>query len=67
MLPLPLQFLAACLALWLGRDLQQQVDKLNLTDADRRRLAVLAKELGHKLPAKGATIADRCQSRGRRW
>jgi hypothetical protein len=64
MLPLPLQFLAAWRAVWLGRVLQQEVDyltaenrvlreklggrKLRLTDAERRRLAVLGKELGHK-------------------
>jgi hypothetical protein len=62
MLPLPLQFLAAWLAVWLGRVLQQRIDylvaenrllreklggrKLMLTDAERRRLAVLGKELG---------------------
>jgi hypothetical protein len=73
MLPLPLQFLAAWLAVWFARALQQQVDflraenqilkerlgdrKLQLTDADRRRLAVLGKELGRKLSAKVATIA----------
>src|SRR5664279_2684911 len=54
-LPLPLQFLAAWLAVWLGRVLQEQVDYLKaenhllreklgpkrvvLTDAERRRLA----------------------------
>ena len=59
MLPLPLQFLAAWLAVWLGQVLQQEVDyltaenrllreklggrKLRLTDAERRRLAVLGK------------------------
>jgi hypothetical protein len=53
MLPPPLQFLAAWLAVWLGRVLQQEVDyltaenrllreklggrKLRLTDAERRR------------------------------
>jgi hypothetical protein len=53
MLPLPLQFLAAWLAAWLGRVLQQEVDyltaenrflreklggrKLRLTDAERQR------------------------------
>jgi putative transposase len=31
--------------------------KLNLTNADRRRLAVLGKELGRKLLAKVATLA----------
>ena len=59
MLPLPLQFLAAWLAVWLERVLQAQVDylraenrllreklgamRLQLTDAERRRLAVLGK------------------------
>jgi hypothetical protein len=54
MLPLPLQFLAAWLAVWLGRVLQRQIDylkeenralkeqlgdrKLRLTDATRRRV-----------------------------
>jgi len=73
MLPLPLQFLAAWLGVWFARALQQQVDylmaenqilreklggrKLDLTDADRRRLAVLGKELGRKLLAKVATLA----------
>jgi putative transposase len=73
MLPLPLQFLAAWLAVWLGRVLQRQIDylkeddralkeqlgdrKLRLTDAIRRRLAVLGKELGHKMQAEVATIA----------
>ena len=73
MLPLPLQFLAAWLAVWLGRVLQRQIDylkeenralkeqlgdrKLRLTDATRRRLAVLGKELGRKVLAEVATIA----------
>ena len=73
MLPMPLQFLAAWLAVWFQRALQQQVDylmaenrilkeklgdrKLDLTNADRRRLAVLGKELGRKLLAKVATLA----------
>jgi transposase len=73
MLPMPLQFLAAWLAVWFQRSLQQQVDylmaenrilkeklgdrKLDLTNADRRRLAVLGKELGRKLLAKVATLA----------
>lgn len=72
-LPLPLQFLAAWLGVWFARALQQQVDylrsenqilkeklgdrKVQLTDADRRRLAVLGWELGRKLLAKVATIA----------
>jgi transposase len=73
MLPLPLQFLAAWLAVWFQRALQKQVDylmaenrilkeklgdrKLDLTNAERRRLAVLGKELGRKLLAKVATLA----------
>ena len=73
MLPMPLQFLAAWLAVWFQRALQQQVDylmaenrilkeklgdrKLDLTNADRRRLAILGKELGRKLLAKVATLA----------
>jgi hypothetical protein len=73
MLPLPLQFMATWLGAWFARALQQQVDylmaenqilkeklgdrKLKLTDADRRRLSVLGKELGHKLLGKVATIA----------
>ena len=72
-LPLPLQFLAAWLGVWFARALQQQVDylraenqilkeklggrKLDLTNAERRRLAVLGKELGRKLLAKVATLA----------
>jgi hypothetical protein len=72
-LPLPLQFLAAWLAVWLQRILPQQIDylkaenqapkekvggkKLQLTDADRRRLAVLGKQLGRKALAEVATIA----------
>jgi hypothetical protein len=73
MLPMTLQFLAAWLAVWFQRALQQQVDylmaenrllkeklgdrKLDLTNADRRRLAVLGKELDRKLLAKVATLA----------
>jgi hypothetical protein len=72
-LPLPLRFLAAWLGGWFARALQQQVDylkaenqvlkgnlagqRLELTDADRRRLAVLAHQLGRKLLAKVATLA----------
>lgn len=73
-LPLPLQFLAAWLAVWLGRVLQQQVDylrqenrllheklgekRIQLTDAERRRLATLGKKLGRKGLAAVATIAS---------
>ena len=73
MLPMPLQFLAAWLAVWFQRELRKQVDylmaenrilkeklgdrKLDLTNADRRRLAVLGKELGRKVLAKVATSA----------
>ena len=73
-LPLPLQFLAAWLGVSFARVLQQQVDylkaenrvlkkrlganKLRLTDADRRRLAVLGKKLGRKALAEVATVAS---------
>jgi transposase InsO family protein len=74
LLPLPLQFLAAWLAVWLGRVLQEQVDYLKaenrllrerlgtkqvrLTDSERRRLATLGKALGQKGLAAVATIAS---------
>ena len=60
-LPLPLQFLAAWLAVWLGRFLQEQelgTKRVRLTDADRRRLAMLGKALGRKGLAAVATIAS---------
>src|SRR5664279_3206541 len=73
-LPLPLQFLAAWLAVWLGRVFQEQVDYLKaenhllreklgpkrvvLTDAERRRLATLGKALGRKGLAAVASIAS---------
>ena len=73
-LPLPLQFLAAWLAVWLERVLQEQVDflkaenrllreklgtkRIRLTDAERRRLATLGKKLGRKGLAAVATIAS---------
>jgi hypothetical protein len=73
LLPLPLQFLAAWLAVCLGRVLQQEVDylmaenrvlrerlgnkRLRLTIAERRRLAVLGEQMGRKALAKVATIA----------
>jgi putative transposase len=72
-LPLPPQFLAAWLAVWLGRVLQQEVDclmaenrvlcerlgnkRLRLTVAERRRLAVLGEQMGRKALAKVATVA----------
>jgi hypothetical protein len=73
-LPLPLQFLAAWLAVWLGRTLQEQVEYLKaenllpreklgtkrvmLTDAERRKLATLGKVLGRKGLAAVAAIAS---------
>ena len=75
-LPLPLQFLAAWLAVWLGRVLQEEVDYLKaenhllreklapkrvvLTDAERRRLATLGKALGRK---GGGGRCDHCIDR----
>jgi len=60
-LPLPLQFLAAWIGVWLGRVLQAQINylkaenlflrkklgtrRVRLTDAERRRLALLGKAL----------------------
>jgi transposase InsO family protein len=71
---LPLQFLAAWIGVWLGRVLQEQVDylkaenlqlreklgtkRVRLTDAERRRLAMLGKALGRKGLAAIATIAS---------
>jgi hypothetical protein len=73
-LPLSLQFLAAWLAVWLASVLQEQVDylraenrllweklgakRLQLTDAERRRLAILGWRLGRKGLATVATIAS---------
>ena len=73
-LPLPLQFLAAWLAVWLGRVLQGEVDflkaenrllreklgtkRIRLTDAERIRLARLGKRLGRNGLAAVATIAS---------
>jgi len=72
-LPRPLQFLAAWLAVWLGRVLQEQVGfllaenrllreklggkRIRLSDAERRRLATLGKKLGRKGLVAVATIA----------
>ena len=74
LLPLPLQFIAAWLAVWIGRVLQQQIDylkaenrtlkeaigdrKIRLSDDHRRRLAVLGKALGRKALSEVATIAS---------
>jgi hypothetical protein len=82
LLRLPLQFLAAWLAVWLGRVLQQEVDylmaenrvlrerlgnkRLRLTIAERRRLAVLGEQMGRKALAKVATIAKRGPGRPRK-
>jgi hypothetical protein len=67
-LPLPLQFLATWLSVWLERVLQAQVDylraenrllreklgakRLQLTDAERRRLATLGKALTEGLGSR---------------
>ena len=61
----PLQYLVATLALWLNRQQQEVIDylkeenrflkaklagrKIQITDAERRRLAVRAKAIGRKL------------------
>ena len=72
-LPLPLRFLAAWIGLWLGRHQQLVIEyqreeigmlrakmgsqPVRLTDAERRRLAVLGKGLGRKALGKVATLA----------
>jgi putative transposase len=71
-LPLPLQFLPARLAVWIGRHQHQVIDyllaenrvlrarhgqRLKLTNADRRRLAVAGRQLGYKALRRIATIA----------
>ncbi len=77
MLPLPLHFLAAWLAVWLGWVLQQEGDyltaenrllreklggrKLRLTDAERRRLAVLGKELQATLTTRIPVSCVSCE------
>jgi putative transposase len=73
-LPLPLQFLAAWLAVWMGRVLQEQIDylkqenqllqeklggkRIRFSDGERRRLATLAKRLGRRALAEVATVAS---------
>jgi len=73
-LPLPLQFLASWIGVWLGRVLQAQVDylkaenrllreklgtkRMRLTNAQRSQLAMLGKALGRKGLAAVATIAS---------
>jgi putative transposase len=72
-LPLPLQFLAAWIGVWLGRHQQRVIEyqkeeirtlreklgsrRLRLTDAERRHFAVLGKELGRKALGEIATLA----------
>jgi len=70
-----LQFLAAWLAVWLGKRLQEQVDylkaenrllrerlgakRVELTDAERRKLAALGKVLGRRGLAAVARLRRR--------
>ncbi len=77
-LPLPLQFLAAWLAVWLGRVLQEQVDylkaenlllrvklgtkRLSLTDAEHCRLAMLRRQGRPKTAADIAALIVRMAS-----
>src|ERR1022692_1322718 len=72
-LPLPLQFLAAWIATWLGEQQARMIEyqraenaalleplgkhRLRLTDGERRRLAKLGKALGRKALRQVATIA----------
>jgi len=72
-LPLPLQFLAAWVGVWVARHQTDQIEylktvncalmervgkrRLRLTDAERRKLAVLGKKLGRKALAEVATVA----------
>src|SRR5450631_3912497 len=72
-LPLPLQFLAAWIATWLGEHQARMIEyqraenaallerlgkhRLRLTDGERRRLAKLGKALGRKALQEVATIA----------
>jgi hypothetical protein len=72
-LPLPFQFLAAWVGVWVARHQADQVEylktvnrallerlgkkRLRFTDAERKKLAVLGKKLGRKALAEVATIA----------
>ena len=72
-LPLPLQFLAAWIGVWLGDNQARVIEyqraenaallerlgkhRLRLTDRERRRLAKLGKALGRKALQQVATIA----------
>ena len=72
-LPLPMQFLAAWIGVWLGRYQQRLIEyqreeiqmlrgqlggrRIRFTDAGRRRLAVLGKKLGRKALGEVATLA----------
>ena len=72
-LPLPFQFLAAWVVVWVARHQTDQVEYLRtvnralmervgkkrprFTDAERRKLAMLGKKLGRKALAEVATIA----------
>jgi putative transposase len=73
LLPLPFQFLAAWVGVWVARHQADQVEylktvnrallerlgkkRLRFTDAERKKLAVLGKKLGRKALAEVATIA----------
>jgi len=73
LLPLPLQFLAAWIGMWLGEQQARVIEyqraenaallerlgkhRLRLTDGERRRLAKLGKALGRKALQQVATIA----------
>ena len=68
----PLQYLIATLALWLNRQQQEVIDylkeenrllkaklgdrKIQLTEAERRRLAIRARPIGRKLLSQLATL-----------
>jgi len=72
-LPLPFQFLAAWVGVWMARHQANQIEylktvnsallerlgkkRLRFTDAERKKLAVLGKKLGRKALAEVATIA----------